>query len=331
MAHAHSQLFTAIGSGLLTFPVTHFNADYSFDEHRYREHIDWLLGYGPAVLFAAGGTGEFFSLGLDEFERVVKAAVSEARGRVPVIAGCGYGTSLAKEFARAAERAGAAAILLLPHYLVAAEQSGIEAHIAAVCTATSLGVIVYNRDNSILGPDALARLCDKHANLVGYKDGVGDIELLVRIRDRMGDRVFYVGGMPTHETYAAPYHAAGVSNYSSAIFNFLPRFAQGFYRAVQDGDDAVVRRGLHDFVLPYISIRGRRKGYAVSIVKAGLAGIGRPAGPVRPPLVDLRDEDVRDLRALLQSIEAQESAGTAARPSIGGDVEPLSAAGAHPA
>jgi 5-dehydro-4-deoxyglucarate dehydratase len=314
MADAHSKLSTAIGSGLLTFPVTHFNADYSFDESGYREHINWLLGFGPAVLFAAGGTGEFFSLGLEEFEQVVGAAVSEARGRVPVIAGCGYGTSLAKEFARAAERAGASAILLLPHYLVAAEQAGIEAHVAAVCKATSLGVIVYNRDNSILGPDPLARLCDRHANLVGYKDGVGDIELLVRIRDRMGSRLFYVGGMPTHETYAAPYHAAGVSNYSSAIFNFLPRFALNFYRAVHDGDDAVVRRGLHDFVLPYIGIRSRRKGYAVSIVKAGLAGIGRPAGPVRAPLVDLGEQDRRDLNALLQSAEIFDSEGPAAQP-----------------
>ena len=313
MAEPHSELFAAIERGLLTFPVTHFGADYSFDEDRYREHIDWLLGFGPAVLFAAGGTGEFFSLGLGEFERIVKAAVAETKGRVPVIAGCGYGTSLAKEFAAAAERAGASAILLLPHYLVGAEQAGIEAHVAAVCRSTRLGVIVYNRDNSIIGPDALARLCDAHANLVGFKDGVGDIELLARIRNRMGDRLFYVGGLPTHETFAAPYHAAGVPNYSSAIFNFLPRFALDFYRAVQERDDAAVRRGLHDFVLPYVDIRSRRKGYAVSIVKAGLAAIGRPAGPVRPPLVDLTERDMQDLQTLLRSVQTPASPKRGAR------------------
>jgi 5-dehydro-4-deoxyglucarate dehydratase len=301
MPDSYSELSAAVGSGLLTFPVTHFRADYSFDEDNYRAHIDWLLRFKPAVLFAAGGTGEFFSLGLDEFERVVRAAVSETDGRVPVIAGCGYGTSLAREFASAAERAGASAILLLPHYLVAAEQAGIEAHVSAVCKSTRLGVIVYNRDNSIVAADTLARLCEANANLVGFKDGVGDIERLVKIRERLGDRLFYVGGLPTHETFAAPYHAAGVPNYSSAIFNFLPRFATDFYRAVQDGNAAVVRRGLRDFVLPYIEIRGRRKGYAVAIVKAGLASIGRPAGPVRPPLVDLTEKDLRDLEALLQS------------------------------
>ena len=305
MPDSYSKLSAAIGSGLLTFPVTHFRADYSFDEDKYRQHIDWLLGFQPAVLFAAGGTGEFFSLGLDEFERVVRAAVAETNGRAPVIAGCGYGTSLATEFARAAERADASALLLLPHYLVAAEQSGIEAHIDAVCRSTRLGVIVYNRDNSILTADTLARLCERNANLVGFKDGVGDIELLVKICERLGDRLFYVGGLPTHETFAAPYHAAGVPNYSSAIFNFLPRFATDFYRAVQERNVTFIRGGLNDFVLPYIAIRGRRKGYAVSIVKAGLASIGRPAGPVRPPLVDLTEQDMRDLQTLLQSAQSE--------------------------
>jgi 5-dehydro-4-deoxyglucarate dehydratase len=132
--------------------VTHFRNDYAFDEPAFRRHVDWLLGFRPAMLFAAGGTGEFFSLALDEYENVVRAAVTETRDLVPVVAGCGYGTSMAKQFAAAAERAGASAVLLLPHYLIGAEQEGIEAHISAVCKSTELGVIVYNRDNSILGP-----------------------------------------------------------------------------------------------------------------------------------------------------------------------------------
>src|SRR4051812_20066920 len=91
-----------IGSGLLSFPVTHFTADASgFDEAPYREHLDWLLEHKPAGLFAAGGTGEFFSLTLEEFSAVVKAAAEQTSGRVPVVAGCGYGTAIAKQFAKA--------------------------------------------------------------------------------------------------------------------------------------------------------------------------------------------------------------------------------------
>lgn len=300
-----SILSLAVTEGILTFPVTHFREDGSFDEDRYREHIEWLLSFRPAVLFAAGGTGEFFSLGPEEFERIVGAAVHQTAGRVPVIGGCGYGASLARTYACAAERAGASAILLLPHYLIGAEQAGIENHVSKLCASTSLGVIVYNRGNSVLGPDSLARLCDRHYNLIGYKDGVGDIELATRIRHRLGDRLFYIGGLPTHETFAAPYRAAGFFNYSSAIFNFLPRFAVEFYRAVQEQDSAFVEQGLHRFVLPYVDIRNRQKGYAVSIVKAGLRCVGRNAGPVRPPLVDLTAQDLEDLDTLIRTFEAE--------------------------
>src|SRR4051794_23094398 len=92
-----SEMASRIGSGLLSFPVTHFDAALQFDEAAYRDHCAWLLEHDVAGLFAAGGTGEFFSLSPDEVERVVAAAVAETRGRVPVIAGCGYGTAIATD------------------------------------------------------------------------------------------------------------------------------------------------------------------------------------------------------------------------------------------
>lgn len=118
--------------------------------------------------------------------------------------------SMATELARAAERAGADGILLLPPYLVTPSQAGLEAHVAAVCSATSLGVIVYNRDNSIVDEQTLARLCDRCPNLVGYKDGVGDVELMMRIYARMGDRLTYIGGLATAEWYAVVLRPAAV-------------------------------------------------------------------------------------------------------------------------
>ncbi|WP_419898271.1 5-dehydro-4-deoxyglucarate dehydratase [Roseomonas sp. USHLN139] len=291
-----------IGSGLLSFPVTHFNAELGFDEARYRQHVSWLLEHGPAGLFAAGGTGEFFSLSPSEVSTVVKAAVAETAGRVPVIAPCGMATPIAKELAQAAEAAGADGLLLLPNYLVNSEQAGLAAHIEAVCRSTKLGVIVYNRDNAILNEDTLAGLCERNPNLVGFKDGVGDIELMTRVYAKLGDRLTYVGGLPTAETFALPYLEMGVTTYSSAIFNFVPAFAMEFYKAVRRQDRAAVYQGLRDFVLPYIAIRNRRKGYAVSIVKAGCAAVGRPAGPVRAPLVDLAPAELAELEALIAGV-----------------------------
>lgn len=288
-----------IGAGLLSFPVTHFTDDYAFDEPAYRRHLDWLLEHKPAGLFAAGGTGEFFSLTLEEFSTVVKAAVEQTNHRVPVVAGCGYGTAMAKQFAKAGEAAGADGLLLLPPYLLNSDPAGLVAHVEAVCAATKLGVIFYNRDNAILNDVWLERLCDRCPNLVGFKDGYGDIELMTRIYARLGDRITYIGGLPTAETFALPYLEMGVTTYSSAIFNFLPQFAQNFYAAVRRRDHAEVYKQLREFVLPYIDIRNRHKGYAVSIVKAGMRAIGRPAGPVRTPLTDLDASEMESLTKLI--------------------------------
>ena len=115
MARSPERLKSAIGSGLLSFPVTHFTDEGAFAPLPYQDHIDYLVGHRPAALFAAGGTGEFFSLHLGEYESVVAAAVESAGGRLPVVAGVGYGTALAIEFAKRAEKAGADGILLLPH------------------------------------------------------------------------------------------------------------------------------------------------------------------------------------------------------------------------
>jgi 5-dehydro-4-deoxyglucarate dehydratase len=289
----------AIGSGLLAFPVTHFDASGNFDEPAYRANIRTNLDHGPAALFAPGGTGEFFSLTLAESERVVRAAVAEAAGRVPIIAGAGYGTAMAIEFARAAERAGADGILLLPQYLLNVEQEGLRRHVEAVCKAIGIAVMVYNRDNSIFAPETLEKLVAACPNLIGFKDGHGDVEQLMRVRQRLGDRLVYVGGMPTAEVFAIPYLAAGFTTYSSAVFNFIPKMAQRFYKAVRSGDTKTTEPLLKNFFEPYLALRNRKRGYAVSIVKAGMRIAGRPAGPVRAPLTDLSDAETEELRKII--------------------------------
>jgi 5-dehydro-4-deoxyglucarate dehydratase len=284
---------------LLSFPATYFTTDGEFDPEPYRASIARAVAHGPAALFAAGGTGEFFSLGVDEYRSVVRAGVEGAEGKAPIIAGCGYGTRIAVELARRAESAGAAGILLLPHYLITAEQDGLFRHVKAVCDAVGIGVIVYNRDNSVLTPETLSRLAAACPNLIGFKDGHGDIELMLKVTTLLGDRLVYVGGMPTAEVFAAPYYAAGVTTYSSAVYNFIPKAALAFYNAVRAGDTKFTADMLKRFFYPYLAIRNRGRGYAVSIVKAGMRVMGQDPGPVRAPLVDLTVEEHRMLETLL--------------------------------
>ena len=302
MTSTPQELKQQVGAGLLSFPVTYFASDMSFDRDGYAARLEWLNGYGAAALFAAGGTGESFSLTTGEYPAIIETAVSVCRGRTPIIAGVGYGTRLAVELAVAAERAGADGLLVLPQYLITAEQEGLFRHIKAICDAVTIGVIVYNRDNCLLAAETVARLADACPNLIGYKDGAGDIERMVRVRRRLGDLLVYVGGLPTAEIYAEAYDAMCVTTYSSAVFNFIPETALAFYAALRGGDGATVGRLLTEFFLPYIAILDEAKGYAVSIVKAGASLVGRGAGPVRPPLIDLNDDQMKRLGALIDSI-----------------------------
>ncbi|RRS00729.1 5-dehydro-4-deoxyglucarate dehydratase [Glycomyces terrestris] len=300
---APAEIQTALGSGLLSFPVTHFRDDLSFDEAAYREHLAHLAAYPAAGLFAAGGTGEFFSLTAAETAQVVRAAVEESAGTVPIVAPAGLGTAQAAAFARDAEAAGADAVLLFPPYLTEASQDGLYLHAKAVCDATGLGVVVYHRANAAYDVDTVQRLADACPNFIGFKDGVGDIEFMTRLYATLGDRLLYVGGLPTAETFALPYLQLGVTTYSSAIFNFVPEFALAFYEDVRARNTAEVYRRLSEFVLPYLDIRNRGKGYAVAIVKAGMRAAGRPAGPVRPPLSELRDDEFAALAALVEKVK----------------------------
>jgi 5-dehydro-4-deoxyglucarate dehydratase len=297
-----AELATQIKSGLLSFPVTHFDADLQFDEARYREHLAWQAGYDVAGLFAGGGTGEGFSLTTAEMDRVVRVAVDEIGGKVPVLASATGPTFQAIEQAKSAEAAGADGLLLLPPYLTEADQEGLIEHVSAVCRATNLGVIVYSRANAVLTDTSVAILAERNPNLIGFKDGIGNIEQMTRIYAKVGERLAYIGGLPTAETFALPLLQLGVSTYSSAMFNFVPEFALGFYQDVRAENRTAVYQKLNDFVIPYLDIRDRVKGYGVSIVKAGLTAVGRDGGKVRPPLQDLTESDLHELTTLINKI-----------------------------
>ena len=293
------ELKSILSHGLLSFPVTDFNAQGDFHRAGYIKRLEWLAPYGASALFAAGGTGEFFSLTGDEYSEIIKTAVDTCETTVPILAGVGGPTRQAIQMAQEAERLGAKGLLLLPHYLTEASQDGVAAHVEAVCKSVKIGVVVYNRNVCRLTPALLEQLAERCPNLIGYKDGLGDIELMVSIRRRMGDRFSYLGGLPTAEVYAAAYKALGVPVYSSAVFNFVPKLAMDFYHAIAKDDHATVGKLIDDFFLPYLDIRNRKSGYAVSIVKAGAKIAGYDAGPVRAPLTDLTAEEFEMLAALM--------------------------------
>jgi 5-dehydro-4-deoxyglucarate dehydratase len=296
---APDEIRARIAEGIMAFPATPFTANGSLDRAGLESHVAFLAAFLPTALVAAGGAGEVFSLDLAEHEEVVRSTVRFSAG-VPVIGGAAYGTAMACDMARAVERAGADAVLLLPPYLIRSEQEGLLRHIKAVSEAVSIAVIPYSRDNAVFTPQTMAILADQCANVVALKDGTGDTATVVELKRLVGDRLAIVNGAPTAEVYARQFQVVGVQSYSSAVFTFYPALASRFFEALRGREEATVTAMLAEFYTPLVELRDRKRGYSVSIVKAGLRAMGMSAGPVRAPLVDLDTQEQARLVALIQ-------------------------------
>jgi 5-dehydro-4-deoxyglucarate dehydratase len=295
-----SDLAARISTGILAFPATPFAASGALDPATLEAHVATIAANKPVALVPAGGAGELFSIDTEEHAVVVKTSVGGAAG-LPVIAGIGGGLETSQRQARNAETAGADGLLLLPPYLVGSEQEGLANYVRAIAAVTALPLIVYSRDNAIFRVDTLLKLADTCPTLIGVKDGTGDLDLVLETRRRTMGRLMMLNGAPTAEMLAAQTFAIGVTAYSSAVFAFAPDIAQAFYDAVVAGDRAKQDALLTGFYFPYSAIRRRRAGNAVSIVKAGLKVTGQPAGPVRPPLLDLSAADCDELAKLIDA------------------------------
>ncbi|MER6420775.1 5-dehydro-4-deoxyglucarate dehydratase [Streptomyces sp. NPDC001137] len=284
--------------GVLSFPLTSFHEDGSLDPEGFRAHVAAQIATGPGAVFPACGTGEFFSLDEEEYRQVVAIAVEEAGGRLPVVPGIGYGWAQAVRFARIAEEAGADALLVLPHYLVAAPQEGLVAQVEQLAARTRLPLIVYQRGQVAYTAASLRRIAAL-PNVIGLKDGHSDLDRLQRLTLAAPEGFLFFNGASTAEIQARAYATVGIPAYSSAVHAFAPEIANAFFAALRDSDDKAVERLLRDFYVPLVELRDRVPGYAVSLVKAAARLRGRPVGPVRAPLTDPSAGDLADLEALL--------------------------------
>ena len=296
------RLRDGMARGVLSFPLTSFHDDGTLDPDGFRAHVAAQIATGPGALFPACGTGEFFSLDEGEYRQVVTIAVEEAGGRLPVVAGTGYGWAQAVRFARIAEEAGADALLVLPHYLVSAPQDGLVAQLEQIAARTRLPLIAYQRGQVAFGVDAFRRVAEI-PGVIGLKDGHSDLDRLQRLTLAAPEGFLFFNGASTAEIQARAYATVGVPAYSSAVHAFAPEIANAFFTALRDGDegDGTVGKLLRDFYVPLVELRDRVPGYAVSLVKAAARLRGRPVGPVRAPLTDPSAADLADLERLLAS------------------------------
>lgn len=287
--------------GIVAFPATPFTAGNELDVDRFESHLAHLLSFNPCAIVPAGGAGELFSLSMAEHAMLCKIA-QQQQSKVPIIIGVGQGVAMAIEMARTAESNGAAGVLLFPPYLVASEQRGLAEYVKAVCSAVSIGVIAYSRNNGIFSANTVVDLIESCPNFIGLKDGVGDFESLVTLQQAVGDKIVLLNGVPTAEIIASQCFSMGIKSYSSAVFTFLPALANCYFQAVDTNNTTLLNRLLNDFYVPLCALRNKGRGYAVSIVKAGLNVVGQPAGSVRAPLVDLSPAEQQQLHNLIDQV-----------------------------
>jgi 5-dehydro-4-deoxyglucarate dehydratase len=291
--------------GVLFFPVTAFDSSGALALGPFADHVSARVAAGPGGVFVACGTGEFHALAPEEYAAVVRCAVEVTAGRVPVFAGTGGPVGLAQSYARTAEAAGADGLLLLPPYLVSAPQAGLVAYARSVAAASDLPVILYSRDNAILDVAAAVELAGI-PNVVGLKDGSGDIDRLSRVVDAVraalspvGKEFTFFNGLPTAEVTARAYRAIGIEHYSSAVYCFAPEISTAFYDALRAGDETLADLLLTDFFYPLVELRSRVPGFAVALVKAAVRLRGTDVGGVRPPLVDPSPAHLTELERIL--------------------------------
>jgi len=285
-------------SGVIAFPVTPFNKDLSLDLKGLQKNLEGLLQHPICAVIAAGGTGEMYSLTPREHLEVVQATLEVVNGRLPVLTAVGFNQQLAVEMARQSARAGVDGILAFPPYYPNADDDGMWHYYNSIGSATPLGMAIYARDWATFSPGMVERLT-AIPTLVAWKDGHGDIRRYQMIINRVGGRLHWIGG--AGDDLAPSYYGLGIRTYTSSLANIAPKLSLKIHELASQNDAEPLNELMAKYVVPHYAIRARRKGYEVSVVKAQMDILGMAGGPVRPPLVNVTEAEMSELRTMLES------------------------------
>ncbi len=287
--------------GIIGFPITPFHDDLSLNLAALEENVAEIVQHPFCAINAPAGISEVFSLSPGEAVEIVRKTAEVTAGRMPVFGSACYSTPIAIEMARGMEKAGADALLVLPPYYANAPMEGLIAYYQAVGNACGLPLAVYSRGWAVFSPEDVARLAEAVPSVRFWKDGQGDARNYRRIMARVGDRLTWIGGVG--DDCAASYVSIGIEIFTSSISAVAPRLALAWGEAALKRDLEALNRILDRCVHPLFAIRTRKRGYEVAAMKKLRELLGKPAGPVRPPLPELAEADVEDLKAVLRAWE----------------------------
>lgn len=204
-------------------------------EDTLADFIEWQIAEGTDALVPCGTTGEVATLTSDEHRAVVACAVRIAKGRVPVIAGCGtYSTAASIERIRAAADVGANAALVVVPYYSKPSQAGLAAHFTAIADASPLPIVVYNvpaRTVADISVETLANIA-RHPRIVAIKDATGNLGRVSAQRLSCGEDFIQLSG---NDDVALGFNAMGGVGCISVTANVAPRSCSEFQKAMREG------------------------------------------------------------------------------------------------
>ncbi|MFJ8577632.1 4-hydroxy-tetrahydrodipicolinate synthase [Micromonospora sp. NPDC093277] len=277
---------------LITAMVTPFAADGSLDLDgavRLAEHL--VDEQGNDALVLNGTTGESPTTTDAEKENLIRAVAEAVGDRARIVAGVGTNdTRHTIELAAQAEKAGAHGLLVVTPYYNKPPQSGLLRHFTAVADGTGLPIMLYDiphRAGTAIATETLVRLAE-HGRIVAVKDAKGDLTAASEVLART-DLAYYSG----EDALTLPALAVGAVGVVGTSTHFTGVQTKQMIEAYEAGDNATAL-ALHRRLLPLYTGIFRSQG--VILVKAGLAARGLPAGPVRPPLVDVTADELAQLR-----------------------------------
>lgn len=283
---------------MITAMATPFAPDGSLDLDGAVKLASHLADHGSDGIVLAGTTGESPTLTEPEKKELFSAVVPAVRGRAAVIAGSGtYSTAESIELSKMAAGCGVDGLLVVTPYYSRPPQAGLEAHFRAIAAATDLPVMLYDvppRTARKIEHDTFVRLADV-PNIVGVKDAAGDPTGTARLVADLPDWTIWSGD----DALTLPMLAVGASGVVSVAGHLAGNRISEMIAAHDKGQIDVAAQ-IHRDLTPLVDALFCTT--SPIPLKAALAMVGLPGGPLRLPLVEATDEEKSKIRAALEKL-----------------------------
>jgi len=283
--------------GVIPAITTNLKPDLSVDHPALAAHCRWLVESGCAGIVCCGSLGEAATLTFEEKIAVVRTCVRAVGRRAPVVLGiASLSTVEAVALARAAAKAGAEGLMVLPPYVYSSDWREMKAHVDAVITATPLSCMLYNNPvayKTDFLPGEIAELAAEHANLHAVKESSGDVRRITAIQVECGRRLAILVGMDDALVEGV---AAGAVGWIAGLVNAFPDESVALFDFASRGDRARALE-LYAWFLPLLRLDTVPK--FVQLIKWVQAEVGRGTPHVRPPRLPLAGADLKHVRAVL--------------------------------